>query len=222
MRILVLFTLLLVQSCVDKFERCPTYFELPAEIFPAKRVFKIGDTILFYSKFPTMLSALNSMGEDIGKYDTRDVRWDPTTHIYRIDTIENINIPDWSGNLNYFKYLKDSLSNYFPFVYSKGDASYSGQFVSIQDSHYLAFAIVCTSPGTYYMNNVNGAFLRSDPFPGWCFSLKYDASIVVNNGADNNYDLLFTAVDSFFIKHSARENGKYFHKFGGYCFQVVP
>ena len=109
-------------------------------------------------------------------------------------------------------------------VLETGDGSViDGQFNNTGTDYELEYRIVCKHKGLFLKSFSSRLFFRGadQEFPGKCRLVDANNPVtVLNEGADNNADLLLEAVDpGWHLLHNNRLD-RDFHGLGGYCFRV--
>lgn len=214
--ILVFTTLLLFHSCIK--EECKITggyyeFELTATLSPAKDTFKIGDTITFTSSFPDEVNERNTNQQ----YKLENFRFYPGTRITEISD----SFTDPAAILE-FEILIDSSMDFHRFDYSTGEIAYIGEYNYLNNKYNLNFKLIPKSTGFYEFRFGSSLVGLDDSqnFKGKCDNLKVSAVVKLNEGADNNIQMLSNSPDSHFNNWVLQKPQERFHDGGGYCFYV--
>lgn len=218
--VIISFAFLLILFSCRKPEDCPNYFELPIKIIPAKETYEVGDTLTFTSKFYKKVLAYNIQREALKPYDMSGIDWQPVTFIYRTDSTDEAGI---SIIMRFFDFIEDPSFNYKLMQYSEGSTGLIGEYNFENDTFFLTYRLIARKPGTFmseFGSNLLEAYNTQD-FPGNCNRNGFTATALMNDGADNNIDLLKESPNSFWNTWVLQDPKARFHKFGGYCFKVV-
>ncbi len=207
-----------LQSCIKK--ECQiagvTYeFEIPATFSPARDTFYVGDTITVASVFSNEVYER----ETDKWYRLKNFKFYPDMWVREIsDTIVN------NAALNDFEVIVDSIFNFGKAIFNDGSVSYYGNYnYEIDTEKYsLVYKLVPLKTGFYYFSHalLIGQFGEHQNFEGKCKNLEVDAAVNLNEGADNNIDMLRDSPDSYFNNWILIKPEDRFYKFGGYCFYV--
>ncbi len=217
---LFLFMILIsIGSCKDR-DKCPYTFELPAQIIPLQREYRIGDTITFLSKFHEQVLAYNIEKNEVGTYNMEGIKWSPATSIFRIDTISD----DKSVVHKDFSFLPDSNYNYNLFVSSSNFGAIDGEYNFEKDTFYLQARLIAKKKGTFFFMQDSGSGLsggdRQD-FPGKCRGVHFDVRVKMNDGGNNNIGLLSESPNETYNTWMLQKPDDRFHRVGGFCFKIV-
>jgi len=222
--LVVLLMAFLAASCTKQ-RQCPATFELPIQLTPVKKEYHVGDTITVVSKFHKAVKALNSANEYIGPIDMEGVDWQPLIAFHKLDTLTDTGQPAASGFGIHCKFLKDSCCNLNIFNFSSGDNSLTGEYQFTRDSFFLAYKIILLESGEYALNHTSFNFRGNNPrdYPGKCpGQIGFDVEFVLNEGMDNNIELLATSPEPYWSVRTFSDPENKFHRFGGFCFKVLP
>lgn len=214
MGIFLMFSVFLNSCIKEKCQIAGGYyeFEIPATLTPAKDTFHIGDTITFISSFSDEL--YERITNNI--YKLESIRFYPETSIHRIDTIGKID--DFSE----FEIIIDSIYDYNFFSYSSGAITLVGDFFYNANMYKLDFKIIPKIPGLFFFRHGLGigSYGENQDFDGKCSNVKIDGAVKLNDGFDNNIEMLNDSPDSHYNEWILAKPQERFYKFGGYCFYV--
>jgi len=212
-KVVIYYLLILFISCST--DDCPTKFQIPAYIQPLISNYKIGDTLTINSKFYKVLQEANLNEEfNFEKHPPR-----VACGIYKIDTQH---LTDISIINKYIQFIyNDSILANIKYL-SGGQNVITGVFNYNKDSFYTEIKIKLNTLGIYLINF--GSDNYDEPFPGQCkFHEIYDIFTMMNNNRENNnLEFLKESPDSFYSQWMLEDPVNRFHRFGGYCFKVVP
>lgn len=210
----------LLSSCIgdNECQEISGYvFEIPATLSPANRVFKVGDTITVNSHFSDMVYDRSTDREHL----LEDFLFHPIAGFGRLDTmgIDSIELI----STKHIELIIDPQSDLESFNGSADGLVLFGQY-EFKDSMYsLEYKFVCKHPGLYYTQFNSLLSLRGDnqDFPGKCPLDQFKVPrTILNNGAQNNADLLLEAVDPGWHLLYQNRLERDFLELGGYCFRV--
>lgn len=210
----------LFSSCIQN-EECRDIsgyvFEIPASLSPANRVFKVGDTITVNSAFSDMVYDRSTEREHL----LSDFLFYPVAIFGRLDTIGLDTIEVVSNK--HFDILIDSSFNLKFFSSSSDGIVIDGQYNYTVEKYELEYKFVCNYPGLYYslFSSDIDFFGQKQDFPGKCPLDQFKVPrTILNDGAQNNADLLLEAVDPGWHLLYQNRLEKDFLELGGYCFRV--
>jgi len=213
--ILLFFSLtILLSACINKDcrEHGNYNFEIPATLFPAQDSFHIGDTIKITSIFPDDVFDLTT--EEY--YKLENFNFFPGTELVKIDTNPA------SEGLSDFIIIIPSEMNYAKQTFSEGEQLLVGEYLYDNNQYSLEFSLIPLKTGLYYMEQTTFVELSEDQdFEGKCDRLSSGSSVNLNDGSDNNFNLLYQSPDSHYSSWITSKPNVRFHRFGGYCFYVV-
>ena len=227
MKNVLLFTALMgffATSC-EKKDRCPDVFEIPVQLTPAKKEYRVGDTISIVSKFHKEVKAFNYEGEYVNTIDMEGVEWLPAVDFNRLDTLTGTDLPATSNFRALCQFLKDTCCTIDIFDYSHGGNSLIGEYEFARDSFFLQYRIILTKPGSFVIGHYSFNYRGSSPrdYPGMCpGQIGFDVEFVLNEGMDNNIELLATSPEPYWSVRTFSDPDNKFHRFGGFCFKVLP
>ncbi|MBN8683368.1 MAG: hypothetical protein J0L99_12020 [Chitinophagales bacterium] len=227
MKNVLLFTALMgffVASC-EKKDRCPDVFELPVQLSPAKKEYRVGDTISIVSKFHKEVKAFNFEGEHVNTIDMEGVAWLPVMYFNRLDTLTGTDEPAASDFRTLCQFLKDTCCTLGIFDYSDGGNSLIGEYQFARDSFCLKYRLILTKAGSYILSHYSENYAGNSPrdYPGKCPGQPgFDVNFRLNAGVDNNVDLLATSPEHFWNTYINSNQDDRFHKRGRFCFKVLP
>jgi len=185
-------------------------FEGIVNLAPAIDSFKIGDTIKIISEFSNMIFERHTDRSFL----LENLNFYPRTEIQRIDTLSNNaeGLPD-------FDVIIPEKFNYD--LGSNGTSIY-GEYNYENNQYSLQYNLIPNKKGIYWFKHISDvAFLgRNQDFPDKCDNLSFVMSMKMNEGFDNNVDLLLSSPGDFFTRIWENPQTK-FHDYGGYCFYVV-
>ena len=212
---------LLLQSCT-KPEKCARYFEIPATIKPAWREYHVGDTILIESTFSKEVLAFNSENTELHTFDMSGIKWEPITLVFRIDTLGQAG---YSSMREDFVFYPSPLFDYAPFTFSTNSNVLVGEYAGKSDSFTLVIKLSCKTAGTFFLRQnsrvIAGATYAQD-FPGRCGRNGFDVWVKMNDGVNNNVDLLKESPDPYWNNLIFNQAKSQFYQVGGCCFRVLP
>ena len=99
-----------------------------------------------------------------------------------------------------------------------GEFNFDGQYYE------LTFQLVPTEAGLFHLEQASWLQLntgQNQSFEGKCDNKDIKGISSLNDGDDNNIDLLLDSPDSRFNTWILEKPFERFYKFGGYCFYVV-
>lgn len=207
----------LFSCCTSK--DCPSYFQLNADIKNARVEYKIGDTIRIVSRFPVKVSAKTTLPiADAGEYDMTGISWKPATIIHKIDS----SIVDLeSKTINYIDFIYNENYNYNSSTFSSGNSRLSGEYNENSGYFDLEVVLVTKLPGTYFLCQASDLQNSFQDFDGRCSGLGFYADVILNNGDDNNIDLLKESPNPHWNTRIFEKPEERFYRKGGFCFKVV-
>ncbi|MBN8681970.1 MAG: hypothetical protein J0L99_04935 [Chitinophagales bacterium] len=211
-------------SC-EKKDRCPDVFEIPVQLTPVKKEYRVGDTINIVSKFHKDMKAFNYEGEHVGTIDMEGVAWLPAAHFNRLDTLTDTGEPAPSNFRTLCQFLKDTCCALSISDYSHGGNSLVGEYQFAKDSFFLRYKLILKKPGNYILSHYSFNYRGSSPhdYPGKCFGQPgFDINFRLNAGEDNNIDLLAISPEPFWNNYINSNKDNLFHNRGRYCFKVLP
>ena len=218
MKFIIAFLLLISLgfSCRDHGATCPNYFQIPLELYPAKLEYHIGDTISIISKFSRYVQAYSIEDNDLGKIDMKGVYWSPVSIIYRIDSLDIPNKVRYSVITKYFDYIKDTF-DFNIFNFSDGGTWLIGEYAYNNDTFNLKYKLVTKRPGIFQI--VHTMDENKSDYPGKCSGSTFYVNFKMNDGGNNNVELLKDSPIPIWNSPTYPES---FNRFGGYCFKVLP
>lgn len=209
----------MINGCINQ-EDCPRYAKISANLFPKKMDFHIGDTITISSKFHKEVLVFNSEQKEIGTLDLSAINWMPSTSIFRIDTIGQGGVTTIH---KYFFFIDDARYDYNLFIESENFSALDGDYNFRNDSFDLEIRIITKRPGTFFLTQEAGTGFQSEQkFPNKCPGINIESWVNMNNGEDNNVQLLQSSPDSFWSSQILNNPQENFFNNGGYCFRVLP
>ncbi|HNL07920.1 MAG TPA: hypothetical protein PKH93_10130 [Chitinophagales bacterium] len=187
-------------------------FQLSATLSPAQDTFRMGDTITIISTFSD---------EVYEKYNNEyyhlvDFKFYPSTFIQKID----IN-PSIDGLDDFDIIIPDSSLYYTHF--NNGDSWLYGEYTYNNAQYSLSFQLVPRERGLYYLEQAASPDLdNNQTFDGVCKRNPFfRAAVNLNNGDDNNIDLLQQSPDTHYNTWIPQKPQDRFYRFGGYVFYVT-
>ena len=222
--LLMLGVALLTTSC-EKKDRCPDLFELPVQLSPAKKEYRVGDTISIVSKFHKEVKAFNYEGEHVNTIDMEGVAWLPVVDFNRLDTLTDTGKIASSDFRTLCQFLKDTCCTLNIFNYSNGGSSLSGEYQLARDSFFLQYRLILKKTGNYIITHYSDNYAGNSPrdYPGKCPGQPgFNVNFRLNAGEDNNVDLLATSPEPFWNTYINSNQDDRFHKRGRFCFKVLP
>jgi hypothetical protein len=215
--VIILVAINMLSCCSTK--DCPHYFQLHAEILNPKIEYTIGDTISIASNFSSLVSAITSLPRmSAGEYDMSGINWEPVSRIYKIDS-SGLHLE--SKTINYVEFINNSNFNYSPFVFSSGDSWLDGDYNEEEDFFNLEIKLIAKLPGTYCLFQGSNILTSTQEFPGKCGHNGFDVEVIMNNGEDNNIDLLKESPNPHWNTRIFEKPEERFYRAGGYCFKIV-
>jgi hypothetical protein len=203
---------ILFQNCAPK--ECPYWFQIPASVSPYEEEYHIGDTITITSKFHKDVFELNT--EEY--YNMEGIIWYPGISIINLISTNQEIIPDFSSN---FDFVADSTYNLYIRDLSSGSNYLFADYVFKNDTFELVIKIIPKTSGTFLLNFGNSNDDDQQDYPGKCRRTGFEAKTLMNEGLDNNIELLKL---STFEKYNTwvfeREQVRFYDS-GGFCFKVV-
>ncbi|HRX27893.1 MAG TPA: hypothetical protein P5235_00800 [Saprospiraceae bacterium] len=213
-----------IQCCIQDTSHCPHTFTLPVSIIPAQEVYSLGDTINIISEFNDQVSALTIEKKEAGTFDMHGIKWKPAISYYKLDTL----IPNRDDHISDF-------SNFAEVELLLGDLQihrFSSRFEQVygeyqEQDHIFKFSlnIIPKRKGLYFIefSSDNGVVNIFQDFPGACDRELFYVNFDTNEGAENNYHLIFESPDTYWNNIEGSGINRYGFKFkeqGGYCFRV--
>jgi len=207
---------ILLNSCIK--EECQINggyyeFEIPATLTPAKDTFQIGDTITIISSFSDEVYERKTDKY----YKLENFRFYPELRIREISVS-----PANEAAVSNFEVLIDTATNFHRIDYSTGEVGYIGEYSYSNSRYELEYKLIPKASGFYHFSHLSVVFGlgENQSFEGKCSNLKDDAAVKLNDGADNNIELLHDSPDPHYNDWILQKPEDRFHKFGGYCFYV--
>ena len=190
-------------------------FELPATLSPAKDTFRIGDTITISSEFSDEVYDRATKR----KYKLENFKFFPGSEVVQIDVIDAV--PQF---YSFFEFYKDTQYIFNFQHFSDGGDAFRGEYKYKNNRYKLEFKICPIKKGLYLFEFSSGlGYLgENQDFDGRCPKrhARLDAYIKMNDGADNNIQMLLDSPDPHYNDWIMQKPEKRFHQFGGYCFYV--
>jgi hypothetical protein len=218
-----IFSIVILALCLGcKTRNCPINFLLPMRIIPAQLEYRIGDTITIISKFDKKLKGYGTQWDEVGTFDMEGITWQPVSFIYRIDSLESQNNPEFSILSKYFQVLDNPAYDYKPFQFSDGSKALMGEYNYSRDTFSLEYKIIPNKIGIFFLENGSYALHTRQDFPGKCFKEDFWPHIEMNGGQENNIELFKSSPDSHWNTWLIGQSETAFYKAGGYCFKVIP
>lgn len=208
--------LILFNSCVKK--ECRNFvgaynFEIPATLSPARDTYQVGDTIKFISMFADQV------------YETKTDRYYKLTDFMFFPNLRIREISDTVWNeaaLSSFEMIVNDSFNFSEFNYSDGAISYIGQYNYESGNYTLAYMLIPRAAGFFHFSHSCSLVKLGEDqdFDGKCKNISSDVVVKLNDGADNNIEMLNDSPDPHYNDWILQKPEERFHKFGGYCFYV--
>ncbi len=215
--ILLTFLLFIFGSSCTKVENCPTYFQLPVKLSPAKETYQIGDTISIQSKFSKNVEALNIESDPLGTFDMEGVLWDMAFGGQILDTIGVV-----SFNVQKtFDVIVNPEFDFTEFLFSSGASGYFGEPNYANDTFNLEFKIIPKKEGVFFLSFGSTLDNSFQNFKGSCSRGGIYGISIMNEGADNNIHLLAESPEEHYNTWILQKPEERFHRAGGYAFKVV-
>lgn len=209
-------------SCCTKQADCPRYFQIPAQITPLQTEYRIGDTIRIVSRFYKKVTAFNSEEKEIGTFDMTGIKWKPVTTLFRTDTVQQAGK---SSLAQYFEYIKDPGYDYGAFYSSNNANGLNGAYRYSNDTFSLEIKLITKRTGVFLLRQESAVLAgpgEQQDFPGRCGNNGFDVWVKMNDGANNNLDLLKASPDVAWQQLATEDPERNFYRWGGYCFKVLP
>ena len=126
------------------------------------------------------------------------------------------------GALKNFEVIIDSTFSYSHRVYSDSAIYLEGQYNYNNRLYELQYKLIPQKAGLFYFSQATLLYPAEEDqeFSGKCRNKSSEADVEMNNGADNNIDLLKESPDEHFNTWILEKPEERFHGFGGYCFWV--
>lgn len=210
---LYFFVTIFIISCDKDCNKIINYdFELPATLTPAQATFRIGDTITISSVFADEVYE-RSTGN---YYHLVDFKFYPGTSIQKIDINPSIE------GLGDFDIVIPDTSVYYKSFNSETSWLY-GEYTYNNAQYSLSFQLVPRETGLYYLEQGSSLYPLGEKqdFDGQCKRKLVDAAVNLNNGDDNNIDLLQQSPDFHYNTWILQKPQDRFYRFGGYAFYVT-
>ena len=211
-------------SC-EKKDRCPDVFEIPVQLTPVKKEYRVGDTINIVSKFHKEMKAFNYEGEHVNTIDMEGVAWLPAVDFNRLDTLTDTGKIASSDFRTLCQFLKDTCCGLSLSDYSHGGNSLVGEYQFARDSFFLRYRLILKKSGNYIVSHYSFNYAGSSPrdYPGKCPGQPgFNVNFRLNAGEDNNVDLLATSPEPFWNNYINSNKDNLFHNRGRFCFKVLP
>ncbi len=209
--------ILIIHSCTRKECDFPGshVFEIPATLSAALETFRVGDTITIHSTFDDMVYEKQTNKQ----YKLENWLFYPETIIVRIDDTAAI-----TDNFSEFDVLLENEYDYNLYMYSSGAVSLVGQYLYENNVYDLKYSIVLKKIGVYFFKHAIGLFEygKGQTFEGQCRHTEVEGAVKLNGSSTNNIHLLSSSPDKHFNTWVLEKPDQRFHRFGGYCFRVVP
>lgn len=191
-------------------------FVITAELSPKQDTFRVGDTLELISVFDDIVPEQNTEQS----YRLRDFDFYPTTSIRRIDLYPTI-----SGMENFTAVIDSSKYNYERRSFASGDVMLTGEYRYENRKYDLRFFLIPNKTGLYHFsqNSLLYQGLGGDQdFEGKCRNESIREILVyLNEGDDNNIDLLRHGADTAFNNRVLNDPQEKFYDEGAYVFYVV-
>lgn len=219
LKILLLFFILstFIFSCRDS-QKCPDKFYLPAQLFPVKQKYHVGDTVTILSTFHSEVLGFNTENQELGYFDMSGIEWLPGTGVYRID------IDSGEGNsilTESIGFVENTQYNY-SLSSTSGGTILIGEYNFRNDSFYLEYKLVFLQAGIFLHEFGSSAGISGGQnFEGKCPGSTFQVFIIINEGLDNNISLLSESPNSHFNNWTLLSPKTRFYDMGGFAFKVV-
>lgn len=190
-------------------------FIVPAQFTPKQDTFKVGDTIYFVSEFDDLVREKNT-GQS---YELKDFNFYPTTAIRKIDQLPTLSA------LDNFQIIMDSAFDYSLQYFSSGDVVLNGRYAYSSGKYKLKFSLIPNIKGLYQFSH--NSTLQSENGGNQTFKNKCESEqvreilVYLNEGYDNNIELLKNGVDTAFNNRVLNDPQEKFYEEGSYVFYVV-
>ncbi|MFT6783267.1 MAG: hypothetical protein ACJA1A_003207 [Saprospiraceae bacterium] len=215
--VIILFAINFVSCCSTK--ECPRYFIVHAEILNPKIEYKVGDTISIVSNFSSIVSAVTSLPRiSAGEYEMSGIDWEPVSRIYKVDSF-GLHLE--SKTINYVEFISNSNFNYSPYVFNSGNSWLNGEYNEDNGYFNLEVDFIAKEPGTYCLFQGSNLLTSTQEFPDKCSGVGFDVEVIMNNGEDNNIDLLKESPNPHWNTRIFEKPDERFYRAGGYCFRIV-
>ena len=215
---LLISVLMFLTSCNNECRDASGYaFEIPATFNPVQTVYSVGDTITLRSVFEDQVyDRANDQ-----TFTLEDFSFYPLASFERLDTmgIDTIEVV----TEEHFDFIIDPEFDFRIFNTSCCGAGLLGQYDYESNEYSLEYKLVPKKSGLYlmYFNSSIGRNGEDQDFPGKCRLTDIsNTRTVLNDGADNNADLLLEAVEPGWHLLYNNKLDRNFHDLGGYCFKV--
>lgn len=188
------------------------HFEIPVTLSPAQDTFRIGDTISIVSTFSDEVYERQTDR----KYKLVNFDFFPETSIYKIDTVGTL------SSFSKFYVIVSRTYNYKLFNYSSGSETLVVEYNYNNGIYDLKYKIIPQQTGLYLLRHGSSIFGLGDTqeFDGKCTNLKSEVYVNMNEGVDNNVEMLADSPDPNYTDIVLAKPSERFHKFGGYVFYV--
>ena len=187
-------------------------FVIPAQVNINKDTIQIGDTLTWTSSFTKEVYEQNSDQT----YNLKDFKFYPYSSIIKIG------LPNQKESFEDFEVLLDSNYDFNFFTYSDGAKVLVGQYNYSNDQYDLAYKLIPKAEGLYLFchgSEIYGLGEDQD-FDGKCKKKSSDVYVSLNEGVDNNVNLLRDSPDPHYNDWILIDPQARFHNYGCYCFYV--
>lgn len=200
-------------GCEKNNEPCPSNFIVYGEVIPYAETYKVGDTITLQAFYHYMIYEK----ETKEFYDMTDVHIELGLSIHRFDITnldlddDLIELVDLIPNSNYSTHLQ---------YFSNGGSKLFSSIILDIDTFKNELKIVLKKKGLYML--VYGPFSleNNQDFEGKCRNSTFNLFSRLNEGMDNNIDLLKESPDEHFNKWTLEKPIQRFYR-GGFAYRVI-
>lgn len=214
--VLICSLLVLVSSSSCERKDCgfggPYLFEMKAELSPKQDTFKVGDTITVVSEFDDNVFERNTQTS----YKLEDFPFYPIISFVELDTI-----PIFMSVRN-FRFIFPSSFNFNIAYLDRGTSFVKGTYLYEKKDYKLQFKFIPRRAGLFGFGL--GSTLQplegDQDFPGRCGKKESDAYVVLNNGEENNIQMLQFSADTAHANWLLEKPQQRFHDKGVYVFYV--
>jgi len=185
-------------------------FEITSTLFPALDTFVLGDTITIISEFNDQVYEAKTNR----RYDLSNLEIPSKLLLWKI----SVNPTNHAAILS-FNIINDSSSSfYYDYIQELNQYSLHGKYEYYQNQYYITYKIIPEDTGLFLC--AHGPLSPWITFPDKCDDMESYFHVHLNNGHDNNINMLQTSPDEHYNTWILKKPYDRFHSGGGYAFYV--
>ena len=192
---------------------CPTEFRPNGNVKPYDSSYSIGDTLSLYSHYHYLVyeESTNSY-YDLSKVDNIK----SALMIYNMDTVcDNLD----ASLSDFIEIISNDKYNYTLQTFSTGNESLYSNIILDSDTFRNEIKIVFKKKGLFMLVYGLNSIENSSDFEGKCNRYDFNVFTKLNNGYDNNINLLEQSPDEYFNNWILKKPGERFYR-GCFAYKV--